>query len=252
MSVDSPNAAVRGQRRPACVTQAAALCAVLLGATDAGAQAPRAETCPGAAAWYRSHPATDAVTPTAADAAITDPELLVELRVRVERDQSARRQWLAQPRDAALARSVDAIDAENHAWLQQVVTTNAFPTAAQVGREGVHLAWVLLQHADRDRPFQQTQLPILEKRFADGELPANDLARMTDRILLATGKPQRYGTQFDWFAASFQLPDGSRLAEIDAERAHLDLMPLADYACTIRQERENVLRSAGASKNDVR
>jgi len=66
------------------------------------------------------------------------------------------------------------------------------------------------------------------------------LARITDRVLMASDKPQKYGTQFDWFAGDFTLPEASRLAEIDAARAQLGLMPLVDYVCTLRKARSSV------------
>jgi hypothetical protein len=80
----------------------------------------------------------------------------------------------------------------------------------------------------------------LERRFAAGELPANDLARITDRVLIAGGEPQKFGTQFDWFAGDFSLPEQGALVEIDASRAELGLMPLADYVCTLRKARSTV------------
>ena len=103
------------------------------------------------------------------------------------------------------------------------------------------LEWIFLQHADQDQKLQSGLLPVLEQRFVVGELPANDFARFTDRILVASGKPQRYGTQFDWFSEEeFKLPEPSRLTEIDTERSRLGLMPLADYVCTIRSAREKL------------
>jgi hypothetical protein len=163
--------------------------------------------------------------------------LLKELKARVEKDQAARKRWLADQGSTELADAVDTIDTENVTWLRNLVSTRGFPTAAEVGKEGVHLAWVLLQHADRDPKLQSDLLPILEQRFAAGELPANDLARITDRVMLASGKPQRYGTQFDWFSGDFSLPELTKLAEIDAARAQLGLMPLVDYVCTLRNAR---------------
>jgi hypothetical protein len=59
-------------------------------------------------------------------------------------------------------------------------------------------------------------------------------------IARESGKLQRYGTQFDWFAADFKLPEPRRLAEIDTERGCVGLMPLADYVCTIRTAREKL------------
>ncbi|HTU68372.1 MAG TPA: DUF6624 domain-containing protein [Steroidobacteraceae bacterium] len=192
------------------------------------------ESCPGAAEWTSRHPAM----PTESSPAPSNPELLSALEARVERDQAARKKWLANQNDEALASAVDAIDVDNVAWLRAEVADRGFPTVAAAGRRGVHLAWVLLQHADRDPQLQSDLLPVIERRFADGELDANDLARLTDRLLQREDKPQRFGTQFDWFAGDFKLPEKAELAKIDAERKSLGLMPLADYVCTLRQARE--------------
>jgi hypothetical protein len=206
------------------------------------ADAPSVERCPGAAAWNRSHPAIEEISQAQDSnrAAISDAGLLKELHARVETDQAARRKWLADPDSEELARAVDAIDTENVAWLRKLITEKGFPKAAQVGNKGVHLAWLLSQHADQDPKLQSDLLPVLEQRHAAGELPANDLARSIDRILVAGGKPQKYGTQFDWFAGTFELPEPSALAAIDAERMRLGLMPLADYVCTLRVAREAI------------
>jgi Family of unknown function (DUF6624) len=218
------------------------LLSVLLNVRAQGADSPSVEQCPGAGSWRRIHP-TLADTPDSergGNTAISDAALLKDIKVRVESDQAARRKLLAEPKSEGLARAVDAIDNANLAFLRRLISEKGFPTAAQVGNEGVHLTWVLLQHADQDPKLQSELLPVLEQRFSAGELPANDLARMTDRVLVARGKPQRYGTQFDWFAGDFKLPEASRVAEIDSERNQLGMMPLADYVCTIRTAREKL------------
>jgi hypothetical protein len=204
----------------------------------AGAQS--AEACPGAAAWLLKHPSDASQAQSEGNSAVIESAVLKELKARVEKDQSARKRWLAEHDNTELADAVDTIDTENVAWLRDLVSTKGFPTAAQVGKEGVHLAWVLLQHADQEPKLQSDLLPVLERRFSEGELPANDLARITDRVLLASGKAQRYGTQFDWFAGDFALPEPNKLAEIDAARAQLGLMPLVDYVCTLRKARNAV------------
>lgn len=220
----------------------AVLVSILLNARTQGADAPSVEQCPGAASWNRAHPefAESPLSKPGTRSAISDPELLKELKARVESDQAARRQLVADPKRETFDRSVHAIDAANLTWLRQLISEKGFPTAAQVGNEGVHLAWILLQHADQDPKLQGALLPVLEKRFAAGELPRNDLARFTDRVLLVSGKPQRYGTQFDWFSGEFKLPEASRLTEIDSERSRLGLMPLVDYICVIRNMREKL------------
>jgi hypothetical protein len=213
--------------------------ASLLCRASLAAEAPHTEQCPGASAWALEHPTASEAPNSQGDgrSTILDSALLEDLKVRVKHDQTARKRWLADQGNSELARAVGSIDAENVAWLRNLISTKGFPTATQVGKEGVHLAWVLLQHADHDPKLQSDLLPTLEQRFSAGELPPNDLARMTDRVLMAGGKPQRYGTQFDWFAGDFSLPEQPMLAEIDAARAKLGLMPLADYVCTLRKAR---------------
>jgi hypothetical protein len=173
--------------------------------------------------------------------AVAEVALLAELKLRVEKDQTARKRWLADKSSAELTSAVDSIDSENLVWLQKLISEKGFPTAAQVGKKGVHLAWSLLQHADKDPKLQRDLVPVLEQRFTAGELPGNDLARITDRVLLASGKPQLYGTQFDWFAGDFALPEPGKLAETDAARARLGLMPLVDYVCTLRKARKSAM-----------
>lgn len=221
----------------------ASLLAALLSIRAHGAQPELAiEPCPGAAEWA-SRVSTSRKTQLPdreSDASISKADLFQELKTRVDSDQSARKRLLSDPQNEDLARAVEAIDTANLMWLRRLIAEQGFPTAAQVGKEGVHLAWVLLQHADQDPKLQRDLLPVLEQRYSSGELPANDLARFTDRVLISKGEPQRYGTQFDWMAGEFKLPDASRLAKIDAERKRIGLMPLADYVCTIRSARDTM------------
>jgi len=153
------------------------------------------------------------------------------LKQRTGDDQRERRALLANPRDLDLRRRVQSLDADNISWLQELSKDTGVPTVAQVGELGVHWTWLLVQHADEDRGLQAALLPEFEKRYTAGELPADDLAKLTDRVLSALGKPQRYGTQFDWFSGVFKPRNAGDLAAIGANRRTLELMPLADYGC---------------------
>ena len=65
-----------------------------------------------------------------------------------------------------------------------------------VGGDGEHAAWLLAQHADSDPEFQRICLDLVTQAVACGEALPTELAYLTDRVLLAEGKPQEYGTQF--------------------------------------------------------
>jgi hypothetical protein len=195
-------------RRPA------ALFTALLCAAPA-AMAADANACPGAAAWAAAHPQESDAARAARDAArsFTHPALRAELAERFNRDQQARSAALASGNDQDAWHAAARVDKENVFWLQALVRTQGFPTAAQVGEQGVLHAWLLAHHADRAPAFRASLLPVMEQRGLRGELPLGDLARFTDRILKRQGQPQRYGTQFslqEWAGPHFGLPDAAR------------------------------------------
>jgi hypothetical protein len=196
-----------------------------------GDTAPSA--CPGAAAWQHAHPedALEALERRDEARTFTDPDLRAQLQQRFDADQRARRDLLAAPHDPDVARQVAALDAQNLDWLRKLVHDRGIPSAAQVGENGVRWAWLLVQHADRDPKLQATVLPMFAQRYEAGELSAESLAKLTDRILIALGKPQKFGTQFDWLSGHFKPRGDVDLAAIDAHRQAIGLMPLADYAC---------------------
>jgi hypothetical protein len=194
------------------------------------------KACPDLAAWAASHPHGDE-TDVAADAGrqLTRPELGKELAARAAADTQVRDAAMVEgaPTPATM-QAVLATDADNLAWLKSVVARQGFPTPAQVGERGMSNAWLLIQHADRDQPFQREVLRELQRRGANAGVSKQDLAMLTDRVLLAQGKPQRFGTQF--------APDATgalamRLTEdpggLDARRASMGLMPIALYRCVL-------------------
>ncbi len=72
----------------------------------------------------------------------------------------------------------------------------------------------LVQHADKDGKFQKRCLELM-KSAGKGEVAPVDIAYLTDRVLIAEGKPQRYGTQS-------VIENGKAMAKNVEDRANLD------------------------------
>jgi hypothetical protein len=72
-----------------------------------------------------------------------------------------------------------------HGWL----------TTDLVGEDGAEAFFILVQHADQDRAFQNAALEKLEPAVKDGAAKPEFLAFLTDRLRVANGLPQVYGTQ---------------------------------------------------------
>jgi hypothetical protein len=135
----------------------------------------------------------------------------------------------------AMAR-MRAVDEENTAWLRRLVHERGWPKRSEVGDEAARAAWLLVQHSDLDPAFQRECLELLDEAVQAGEASPRDLAYLTDRVLRAEGKPQRYGTQFA------QGPDGRLEPQaledperVDERRASVGLGPLEDYARRMRE-----------------
>lgn len=204
--------------------------------------ASSAAACPGAAAWQAAHPEEQpqALRERDRQRGLGAPALLEELQRRVDADQQARRQWLDDRTNATLLRSAQAVDADNSAWLAGRLRGPGLPDAAQVGEQGQHLLWLLAQHADDQPRLQAALLAEFERRRAAGEFAAEDLARLTDRVLVNRHTRQRYGTQFDWGSSRYAPAriDASEFAPYAAARAEAGLMPLQDYACLLHAARK--------------
>jgi hypothetical protein len=160
-------------------------------------------------------------------------DLATEFHRRAEQDQTARRHLLETGAAADLIR----VDADNTAWLKQVIARHGWPGIALVGEQGADEAWLLAQHADRDPDFQREALGLLQKAVEAGDALPRHLAYLTDRVLVAAGEPQVYGTQYT------NDPDGGDLhphpvtdaAQLDARRASIGLEPAAEADRRMRE-----------------
>ena len=124
---------------------------------------------------------------------ILRPELRQELLRRAEMDQAARRAAAGGAEQAF--QTVLSVDDDNARWLEKVIRRGGWPNGSVAGEDGAHAAWLLAQHADRRPTLQRRCLILLRKAVAAGQASAADLAHLTDRVCLANGKPQIYGTQ---------------------------------------------------------
>ena len=174
---------------------------------------------------------------------VSHPALRDELMQMMERDQSARKQLTDKGYehvDSLDVARVAAIDSVNIQRLQQIIEENGWPRKAQVGAKGVKSAFLIVQHADY--AFQKEMLPIVRQAYEQQELSGQDLALLTDRVLVGEDKPQRYGTQAYIADGILRFSPIEDEATVDERRAAIGLMPLAEY-------RKRLLKMYGLKDN---
>lgn len=174
----------------------------------------------------------------------TDPRVRELLR-RAARDQLIRRGWEAgadvweePPSPGArsrfqsrLARQMCETDGDNTAWLKADVAANGWFLISAHGEDASRAAWLMVQHADRDRAFQREVLGLLQPLVEAGETDPSNYAYLHDRVAVGANRPQRYGTQGKCAARSVWEPFALEAPErVDELRDDVDIGPLADYA----------------------
>lgn len=158
------------------------------------------------------------------------PDLRAELLRRAARDQDAR---LTAERDWGL---VEAVDADNLPWLKELIAGTGWPGRSLVGEDGAHAAWLLAQHADRDPAFQRACLTLMTEAAGRGEASRAELAYLTDRVLLAEGQPQEYGTQMAGRDGRWQPRKLRNPGTVDQRRAAVGLGPIAGYIARFTED----------------
>ncbi|HWO26417.1 MAG TPA: DUF6624 domain-containing protein [Kofleriaceae bacterium] len=160
------------------------------------------------------------------EASLKEPALRKELLALREEDQAARQALIKNMNDQAAKDRVGAIDTKATTRMKEIVAKHGWPGKSLVGEDGANTAWLLVQHADKDRAFQKQCLALLETAYKAGEARERDYAYLYDRVAVAEDKPQRYGTQFK---------DGKPQpiedeANVDARRKAIGLNTMAEYA----------------------
>lgn len=153
-------------------------------------------------------------------------------------------------RDALIAAGVlfdgyhpemEALHIQNAKELDAIIDAVGWPHQGIAGAEGAEAAWLIAQHAISLPDFQRKVLRLLKENANDVE-PAQ-IAMLEDRIRRFEGKPQLYGTQFDW-DENGQLSPGAieDAANVDRRRASVGLNAL--------QERTEEMRRRAAAEGD--
>lgn len=141
-----------------------------------------------------------------------------------------------------------AVHERNAARLKEIIAAHGWPGRSLVGRDGSHAAWRIVQHVIGDAEFQRSCVPAIERAITNGEAPLAQLAFLVDRIRYFEGKPQIYGTQFDWDANGelnpWQIEDPEH---VDQRRQRAGLNSIADRT---REMREQAAREGDAGPAD--
>ncbi|MDX1514187.1 MAG: DUF6624 domain-containing protein [Gammaproteobacteria bacterium] len=177
-------------------------------------------------------------------------ELLETLLALAKRDEETRARLLEK---GALygdyAEEMQRVHRANAERLNQIIDEHGWPGVSEVGEAGSRAAWLIAQHAICTPELQRKFHAYLTRASERGEAPTVQVAYLTDRIRFHEGRPQVYGTVFDWNEEgelSCELEDSEA---VDIKRREVGLPPFAD---DLRRHREEVRAEGGGPPEDYR
>ena len=166
---------------------------------------------------------------------VSAPELRKEILEMAQKDQDVQEEIM---RKAQSGETVDASDwaRKDSVFLRhidrakEIIDEHQWPGYGLVGEDGSQGFFLIVQHADADTAFQKKALVHLKEAFKKKQASGEHVAFLTDRVLVAEGRPQVYGTQFDYDENACPVPGNiDNQEEVDIRRAKVGLIPLDEY-----------------------
>ncbi|GEN76040.1 DUF6624 domain-containing protein [Chryseobacterium hagamense] len=130
---------------------------------------------------------------------------------------------------------MQALHHKNAEILNEIIDSIGYPMAEKVGQEAADAAWMVIQHAIGKPHFMRKCLKLMEDSAPISHAERINIAYLSDRIAVFEGRPQLYGTQFDWDENGQLSPNVyDDLNQVNERRKLLGLNSLEDQTALIR------------------
>lgn len=132
---------------------------------------------------------------------------------------------------------MEALHISNGTRLEALIDRLGWPDLDTDGQEVLDAAWLIAMHA--------ISLPVLQKKIlkvlkAGANCSKQQLAMLEDRVLVFSGKKQKFGTQFDWSRTGQLLPYPIEDEEfVEERRLSVNLPPLSLNLERLRERAKN-------------
>ncbi|MGB5261157.1 MAG: DUF6624 domain-containing protein [Gammaproteobacteria bacterium] len=172
-------------------------------------------------------------------------EQLLDLQ---RRDNETREQLLQEGRlFGVYSDEMQAVHTDNAQALNAIIEQHGWPGLSLVGEEAARAAWLVAQHAICTPGLQRKFRDCLAEAVAHHEAPKWQLASLEDRICFNEGRPQLYGTVFDWNAQGELVCEVEQDEGLDARRTAVGLPP---FDAALARERAAARAEGGKPTED--
>lgn len=134
---------------------------------------------------------------------------------------------------------MEQLHIKNAMILSGIIDMIGYPTIEKVGEEASDAAWLLIQHSIGNPDFMKKCAELLEVAVSENKAKPVNLAYLSDRIAVSEGRPQLYGTQFDWDEKGELSPNKyDELSKVNQRRKSIGLNSLEEQIEMIRRQAE--------------
>ncbi|WP_172277962.1 DUF6624 domain-containing protein [Chryseobacterium sp. LAM-KRS1] len=148
-------------------------------------------------------------------------------------------------------KEMEQLHNRNAKKLNDIMDIIGYPGIDKVGKEASEAAWLIIQHAIGQPELMRKCVRLLKDAVDEQKADPKNLAYLSDRIAVFEGKPQLYGTQFDWNENGEMVPNFiDNITKVNERRKSIGLNTLEEQAAIIREQvkRENQLPPDDFSK----
>jgi len=144
-----------------------------------------------------------------------------------------------------------ALHDKNAETLNDIINIIGYPEIDKVGKKASEAAWLVIQHSIGKPEFMRKCAKLLEKAVSKNNTDPQSLAYLTDRIAVFEGRPQLYGTQFDWDKNGEMSPNlFDDLTKVNQRRKSIGLTPLEEQIDLMRSRVKTENQSPPADFNE--
>ena len=142
--------------------------------------------------------------------------------------------WGSKQMDS-LIRKMAKHDSTNLKVITAIIDAQGWLGPDKIGDQGSQTLFLVIQHADS--ATQEKYLPLMKAAVERGNAKPQDLALLTDRVLMRQGKKQIYGSQVnaDSTGKYFFYPIEDE-KNVNKRRTEIGLGPIEEYALFFRIE----------------
>lgn len=132
---------------------------------------------------------------------------------------------------------MEALHNSNAKMLNEIIDRIGYPTSDKVGKEASEAAWLVVQHSIGQPSFMKKCVKLLEMAVKQDKANPINLAYLSDRIAVFEGKPQLYGTQFDWDENGEMSPKPfDNMTKVNDRRSSVSLNTLEEQTQIMREQ----------------